>query len=104
VSEAEFPYEAEDRVEALIETLTKLQAKDPDQEVHGIAVPVLDAVIEAIKADIGRDNPVVAATAGVISPDLIASGDPIRAADALLVAEMLNAEIGPTPWIPPGIA
>jgi hypothetical protein len=92
-----YPRKAKDRVVALVDALQTLTKRDPDQEVGGMALPVFDAVIEAIKDDIGRDNPVVASVAGVISPETIAAGDPIRAADALLVAKMLDAEIGPYP-------
>ncbi len=100
----DYPHKAKERVENLIRGLTALQAKDPEQEVGGIALPVLDAVIETIKDDIGRDNPVVAAVAGIISPETIELGEPIRAADALLVATMLDAELGDVPWVMPGIA
>lgn len=92
-----YPDKAKDRVVALIEALETIIKKDPEQEVQGMALPVFDAVLEAIKDDIGRDNPVVAAVAGIISPDTIAGGMPIRAADALLVAKMLDAELGRRP-------
>jgi CRISPR/Cas system-associated protein Cas7 (RAMP superfamily) len=88
---------AKQRVTALIEALETLHTRDPEQEVQGMAVPVFDAVIEAVKDDIGRNNPVVAAVAGVISAETIEAGEAIRAADALLVAKMLDAEIGPRP-------
>jgi hypothetical protein len=77
--------------------LEEVVKKDPEQEVMGMALPVFDAVIEAIKDELGKDNPVVAAIAGVISADMIGAGEPVRAADALLVAQMLDAEIGPRP-------
>jgi len=70
--------------------------RDQEQEVQGIALPVLDAVIEEVKTAIG-DDPVVIAIAGIISADTIAAGEPIRAIDALLVAEQLNAAIGRRP-------
>ena len=54
---SEYPYKAKDRVTSLIVTLETVQKRDPDQEVNGIALPVLDAIVEAIKEDIGRDNP-----------------------------------------------
>jgi hypothetical protein len=94
---ANYPYKAKQRVTALIDALETLQKRDPEQEVGGIALPVFDAVVEAIKDDIGRDNPIVAAVAGIISPETIEAGQPIRAADALVVARMLDAEIGPRP-------
>lgn len=94
---AEYPYKAKQRVTALTEALETLIKRDPEQEVQGIAIPVFDAAVEAIKDDLGRDNPVVAAVAGIISPETVAAGEPIRAADALVVAKMLDAEIGPHP-------
>ena len=68
-----------------------------------MALPVLDAVIEGIKRDLG-DDPVVQAIAGVISPEVIAMGEPILAVDALFVAEQLDAAIGEPPPRPPSFA
>ena len=93
----EYPYDAKKRVTTLIDTLTTIVKEDPDEKVQGMALPVLHAVIEAIKVGAGRDNEVVVSTAGVISPEAIASGTPIRAADALIVARILDGEIGPYP-------
>lgn len=76
-----------------METLTK---RDSDQEVQGIALPVLDAVIETVRA-VMPDNPVVEAVRGIVSPEQIASGEAVRAADALLVAKQLDAAVGPYP-------
>ena len=92
-----YPYDAKKRVTSLIEALTTVLKEDPDEKVQGMALPVLHAVIEAIKDGTGRDNEVVMSTAGVISPEAIASGAPIRAADALIVARILDGEIGPYP-------
>jgi hypothetical protein len=97
VSNDDFPYEAKKRVTALIEALTTVLPEDPDQKVQGVALPVLLAAIDAVKDGIGRDNPVVQSAAAVISPDTVASGEPIRAADALIVARILDGEIGPYP-------
>jgi hypothetical protein len=93
----DYPYDAKKRVTALIETLATIVKQDPDEKVQGMALPVLHAVIEGIKDGIGRHNEVVLATAGVISPDAIASGAPIRVVDALIVARILDGEIGPYP-------
>jgi hypothetical protein len=92
-----YPYEAKKRVQGLIEALETLHKRDPEQEVGTFALPIFDEVVEAIKDDLGRDNPAVAAVAGIISPETVEAGEPIRAADALLVAKMLDAEIGPYP-------
>jgi hypothetical protein len=92
----EYPYAAKGKVTSLIESLEMLVKRDPDQEVEGIALPVLDAVIEDVRLVL-PDDPVVAAVRGIISPEQIASGEPVRAADALVVARQLDAAIGPYP-------
>jgi hypothetical protein len=62
--------------------------RDPEQEVQGIALPVLDAVLtEAAKWV--PDDPVVDASRGLITPEAIEAGDPLRAVDVLLVADQL---------------
>jgi hypothetical protein len=96
----DYPYEAKRRVEALIGSLEKLVKRDPEQEVQGIAVPVLGAALEAIKAA-KPDDPVVASLVDLMSADFIGAGETIRAADMLVVAEQLDAAIGHPP---PGIA
>ena len=96
MDEEQYPYKAKARVLALIKTLTVMSQRDPEQEVRGIAVPVLDAAVEDVKAALG-DDPIVSAIAGIISAETIAEGEPIRAIDALFVAEQLDAAIGPYP-------
>lgn len=95
-SMSNYPYKAKQRVEALVKSLRTMVDKDGEQEVQGIALPVLDAAIEDIKAAIPND-PVVIAVAGIISPETFEAGEPIRAVDALLVAEQLDAAIGRRP-------
>jgi len=92
----EFPYKAKQRVTALIVSLENMVKADAEQEVTGIAVPVLDAAIEEIKGAVA-DDPVVQAVAAIISPETIGAGEPIRAVDALLVARQLDAAIGNPP-------
>jgi hypothetical protein len=92
----DYPYQAKDQIKSLVETLETLTKRDPEQEVQGIALPVLDAVIETVRAVL-PDNPVVEAVRGILSPEQIALGEPIRAADALLVAKQLDAAIGSYP-------
>jgi hypothetical protein len=91
-----YPREAKWRVEALIRVLTPLVARDPEQEIQGIAIEPVAAAITAVKAAKPND-PVVAATPDLVSADFIGSGDSIRAADVLVVAEQLNAALGPRP-------
>lgn len=97
-SEENFPYEAKRRVEALISSLEKLIARDPEQEVRGIALPVLDAAVRSIKEALPGD-PVVASIVEIFSADVIGEGEPVRAADMLVVAEQLDAAIGPHPIV-----
>jgi hypothetical protein len=92
----DYPYEAKRQIVSLVGTLETLTKRDPEQEVQGIALPVLDAVIESVRLVL-PGNPVVEAVRGVLSPEQIASGEMIRAADALLVAKQLDAAIGPEP-------
>ncbi|MDJ1131508.1 hypothetical protein [Streptomyces iconiensis] len=92
----DYPYSAKQKTEALVETLERLTERDPEQEVQGIALPVLDAVIESVRVALSDDE-VVDAVRGIISADQIALAEPIRAADALLVAKQLDAAIGPRP-------
>jgi hypothetical protein len=94
----DYPYKAKRQIDSLVETLETLTKRDPEQEVQGIALPVLDAVVETVRAVL-PDNPVVEAVRGILSPEQIASGEPIRAADALLVAKQLDAAIGPYPLV-----
>lgn len=92
----DFPYEAKRRVQALIKSLHTLVARDPEQEVQGIAVPVLAASLEAIK-EAKPDDPVVKALVDLMSADFIGAGEPIRAADMLVIVEQLDAAIGSRP-------
>lgn len=94
----EYPYDAEQHVEALIRSLQTLIARDPEHEVKGLAIPVLGATLEAIK-QAKSDDPVVGAVVEIMSADLISSGQPIPAAGMLVVAEQLNAAIGPLPSV-----
>jgi hypothetical protein len=92
----EFPYDAKRRVQALILSTQTLIQRDPEQEVQGVAIQVVDAAITAVKAA-KPDDPVVAATAELFSADHIATGQGVRAADILVVATQLDAAIGEPP-------
>jgi len=94
----EFPYVAKRRVDALIGSLEKLIARDPEQEIQGIALPVLDAAVRSIK-DALPEDPVVTSLVELFSADFIGSGEPVRAADMLVVAEQLDAAIVPPPMV-----
>lgn len=96
MTDEDYPDEAKRRVSALIETLETLIARDPEQEVQGIAVPVLSATLEEIKSARPQDK-VVASLVDLMSADFIGMGEPIRAADMLVIAKQLDAAIGPEP-------
>jgi hypothetical protein len=99
VTDDGFPYQTKRRLTALVDSLQTMVRQDPEQEVQGIAIPVIDAVIEDARSVLG-DDPVVQVVAGIISPETIEAGEPIRAIDALVVAQQLDAAIG---LVPPNI-
>ncbi len=84
------PWQVRRQLDGLIKQLEGITKRDPEQEVQGIALPVLDAVISNAKTLIGDDDPVAKAAADVISPETIERGEPIRSVDALLVAQTLR--------------
>jgi len=92
-----YPYEAKRRVVALIESLELMAVKDTEQEVRGIAVPVLKATLAYLKT-ITPEDPVVQS---LIEPYLweAEGDDPVRVVDALLVARQFDAAIGPYPLV-----
>ena len=94
----DYPYQAKSRVEALIRSLEMLIKRDPEQEVQGVALPVLDAALTDVKEAMPTE-PVVRALVDLFSADFIGAGDPVRAADMLVVAEQLNAAIGGRPIV-----
>jgi hypothetical protein len=85
------------RLTGLISSMRTLTVRDPEQEVDDDALFVVDAVISAVKA-VRPDDPVVQATADLLSPERIASGSPVHAANVLVVAEQLLAALGPEPF------
>ncbi len=93
-----YPDDAKRRVQAQMKCLRTLIARDPEQEVQGFAVPVLAASLEAIKRT-KPDDAVVLALVNLMSADFIGAGEPTRAADMLVIAEQLDAAIGPQPIV-----
>ncbi len=82
--------DAHDRVAQLADDLRALQARDPEQEVQGLALPVLDAAFEAARLHLDDDDPLRQVAVNVLSPEMVAAGEPLRAADALVVAGQLK--------------
>ncbi|PZF99501.1 hypothetical protein C1I99_11315 [Micromonospora deserti] len=93
-----YPYEAKRQIDALVDTLTELCSRQPEQTVQGIALPIIDAVLETVQA-VRPNDLVVKAARGVIRPEQLAAGEPVRATDALVVAKQLSAAIGPYPMM-----
>lgn len=74
----------------LEKTLQSIVERDAEQEVRGIAVPVLDAALTAVRS-LAPDNAVAASVRDVISAEAVEEGEPIRAVDVLLVVTTLLA-------------
>lgn len=93
--------EARRRLTALKFRLEKLVEHDAEQEVQGMAIPVLDAIINASRGLVRTDDQVGAVVRDVISPEAVMDGaEPVRAVDALVVVEQLllslpTVELGP---------
>src|SRR5438105_2274014 len=77
------------RVRSLRDRLKEITERDPEQEVRGIALPVVDSVLSEGRKHIKSDDSVVEAISGLITPQSIAEGEPVRAVDALLVVDQL---------------
>lgn len=77
-----------------------MSQRDPEQEVQGLALPVLDACLVAYREFVPTD-PVASAIRDLVSPEAIESGEPVRAVDAALVAGQLAGALGPETLPPP---
>jgi hypothetical protein len=95
---SDYSYEAKHLLKALISSLRTLIARDPEQEVQGIAIPEIEATFAAVKAA----KPDLA-TPELFSADHIGSGDGIRAADLLVAVERLDAAVGDPPPPPAAV-
>jgi hypothetical protein len=84
--------EIRDILRQLKGTLERLTQRDPDQEVTGIALPTLDAVVAQAR-DLVPDSPVVSRIGDVISPNAVLTGEPLRASDALIVVDTLSGAL-----------
>lgn len=91
--------EARVRAWMLYRELQRMTDRDPEQEVTGIAVPVLDALLDACKQFVPGD-PVVRAIDGLVTPDAVEAGS-LRALDAALVVGQMAAALGPEKLPPP---
>ena len=79
---------------SLRDTLTNITSRDPEQEVRGIALPVLEAVLQGVR-NLMPGDAIAPTVRDVISPEAIAEGEPPRAVDVLLVLDsLLGADPG----------
>jgi hypothetical protein len=69
--------------------LRRMIDRDSEQEVQGIAVPVLDAVVAAGRQHLDPSDPVAQVVRDFISPETIEEREPMRAVDAYLVVRQL---------------
>ena len=72
--------QAHQRAMVLYVDLQKLAERDPEQEIDGMALDVLDSLFVACR-QLVPDDPVVGRLA-VVTADFIASGRPVRAVSA----------------------
>jgi hypothetical protein len=93
--------EAKSAITRLHVQLGGIVSRDQEQEVRGIALPVLDAVLSAAREHLLLDDPVLASLPDLISPEALEAGEPIRAIDAFLavsqVEEALNRALAARP-------
>ena len=65
--------------------LTAITERDPEQEGQGLAVPVIDAAVQAAIEQLPDGDPLAAQARSLISVEQIELGEPVRAVDALVV-------------------
>lgn len=82
--------EARIQLSDLENTLRRTAERDPEQEVRGMAVPVLATIIEEVKKLLPSSE--VARSVGDVITEELVSGEAVRAIDLLLVVSaLLNA-------------
>jgi hypothetical protein len=96
-------WQARSLLTTLRQDLQKIADRDPEQEVRGIAVPVLDAALSSIR-ELASDNAIVASVRDVISVEAIEEGEPVRAVDVLMVVTALLAVVPQPPVSLPRVA
>jgi hypothetical protein len=93
-------YDARARALQLCKDLKEIAAKDPDQEVRGLAVPVIDSVVTACAPFLDEGDPVFEKIRQLFSVEALASGEPLRAVDAQIAAgQLYKALPSPPPFV-----
>jgi len=83
-----------DQLRQLRVDLVQLVDRDPDQEVTGQAIPLIDAVITEAREALPGDSSLRTQIVDIISTTTIEVGEPLRAADALIIVGQLLAVLG----------
>jgi hypothetical protein len=81
------------RLRTLRSQLDRYSRHDKEQEVAGIALPVLDELLSQARRLVPAGDPVLDRMQDVVSADSIAAGEPVRAIDALLVTDQVITAI-----------
>jgi hypothetical protein len=89
------PAEAHRQISRLCQDLERLVDRDPEQEVEGMAISVVDAVLSAAGDHASTSPALVETVRGLITPEAVADGLSFRAADLLVVAGQLEAALRP---------
>jgi hypothetical protein len=82
--------EAQTAVISLHQQVASIAGKDSEQDIRGMALPVMDAVVRAARQFVHLDDPILDSIEDVISPEAVQRGEPIRATDAQLVLWQLH--------------
>lgn len=83
------------RLRQLRADLKDLIDRDPDQEVTGQALLVLDQVVTQAHEGVPIEQLPDVGVLDILTPDAVGAGEPIRAADALLIVGQLLAVLEP---------
>lgn len=82
-----------DQLRQLRRDLKELVARDPEQEVGGLALPLIDSVLREARERLPSESSLPAQIVDLISPEAIEAGEPIRAAEALVIVGQLLAAL-----------
>ncbi len=90
--------EVHSRLMQLHRDLRAITDRDPEQEVQGMAIPVIDAAMAAAIQYLPSGDPLADHARSLITVEQVELGEPVRAVDALLVVgQLIEALDPPTP-------
>ena len=78
--------QAADALNTFAHDLKPIVDRDPEQEVQGLALPIIDAVLAAARAHIPSGDPVLDLATELRTPESVDSDETVRAVDALIAA------------------